>query len=191
MTLILGVDPGNSGAFSVYDSDSRRIVDVKDMPIWYQAIGKNKRARIDMLELADMFEVYEMMGVRLMVLEAVGGRPRQGASSAFVFGYGIGLIYASAVYTRIPVETVPPASWKALMRVPGKAKADDTAILHRAGEMFPEDKHWFYGPKGGKMVDRAEASMLARFGAEHVLQLGGELRDIENLLAYRKADTGA
>jgi len=190
MTLVLGVDPGNSGAFATYDSVSKRVVDVQDMPVWYQVIGKKKRPRLDTVALADMFEVYEMMGVELMVLEAVGGRPQQGAGAAFVFGYGVGCIYATATIFRIPVETVPPASWKALMRVPGKGLADDTAIMQRANEMFPLDRDMFTGPKGGKMVDRAEAAMLARFGAEHVLQIKGA-RDIQNLLTYRNADTGA
>lgn len=191
MTLILGVDPGASGAFAIYDTESRRIVSMEDMPVWYQTIGKRKRKRVDGLALADQFETYAMMGVELVVMEAVGGRPRQSASAAFVFGYGIGLIYMAALYSKIVIETVPPAAWKKLMNVPGKQNGSDDDILARADELFPEDRALFRGDRGGKKIDRAEAAMMAKFGAEHVWHTIGQFTDSELRLAYQNADTGA
>lgn len=191
MTLILGIDPGGNGAFAVYNSETRRIVSIEDMPLWYQAVGKRKRKRIDALALADMFDVFEMMNVELVVMEAVGGRTGQGAAAGFVFGYGVGLIYMAALYSRIVIESVPPASWKRIMNVPGKDKADDSAILARANELFPHDTHLFRGPRGGKLIDRAEAAMLAKFGADHVLHTIGQFSDVERRLINQKADTGA
>lgn len=193
MTLVLGVDPGGTGAFAVYCTETRRLVSVEDMPVWFQAVGKRKRKRVDALALADMFDVYEMMGVELVVMEAVGGRTGQGAAAGFVFGYGVGLIYMAALYSRIVIETVPPASWKKVMNVPGKQAADDSAIIARADELFPHDRHNFRGERGGKKVDRAEAAMLAKFGADFVLHTLDPLKanDVELKLAYKKADTGA
>lgn len=193
MTLVLGVDPGGSGAFAVYCTETRRLVSVEDMPVWFQAVGKRKRKRVDALALADMFDVYEMMGVELVVMEAVGGRTGQGAAAGFVFGYGVGLIYMAALYSRIVIETVPPASWKKVMNVPGKQAADDSAIIARADELFPHDRQNFRGERGGKKVDRAEAAMLAKFGADFVLHTLDPLKanDVELKLAYKKADTGA
>ena len=73
--MVLGIDPGAKGAFAVYDTTTRRIVgDVEDCPLWYQTVGKRKRLRVDTLALADMFDTYAMMGVELIVMEAVGGR---------------------------------------------------------------------------------------------------------------------
>lgn len=176
----------------MYDTDSSRIVDIQDMPIWYQIIGKKKRPRIDVVELAERFDNYaNIMGVGLMVIEAVGGRPKQGAGAGFVFGFGVGIIHAIAVTSLIPLETVPPAGWKKLMNVPGKAKADDSAILARADELFPLDRHLFRGPKGGKMIDRAEAAMLAKFGGDFVLRTLGGVPDKTNKQVYMNADTGA
>ncbi len=193
MTLVLGVDPGGSGAFAVYDTDTRRLVSVEDMPVWYQAVGKRKRKRVDALALAEMFDTYELMSVELVVMEAVGGRTGQGAAAGFVFGYGVGLIYMAALYSRIVIETIPPASWKKMMNVPGKQAADDSAIIARADELFPHDRHLFRGERGGKKVDRAEAAMLAKFGADFVLHTLDPLKsnDVEFKLAYQKADTGA
>lgn len=191
MTLILGVDPGASGAFAVYDNIAQRIISVEDMPVWYQTIGKKKRKRVDALALADMFDTYEMMGVELVVMEAVGGRPRQSASAAFVFGYGVGLIYMAALYSKIVIETVPPAAWKKMLNVPGKQNGSDDDIINRADELFPHDRQLWRGERGGKKVDRAEASMLARFGADHVWHTLGQFTDAELRLAYQNADTGA
>ena len=70
--LILGIDPGSSGAFAVYDTESRRLVGpVQDMPTWYQVVGKRKRPRLDAMAIADMFDEFQVMGVELIVMEAV------------------------------------------------------------------------------------------------------------------------
>lgn len=191
MTFVLGIDPGNSGAFAVYDSETQRLVSVDDMPTWFQTVGKKKRPRIDALEVADMFDTFEMMGVKLIVIESVGGRPAQAAGAAFVFGYGVGLLYMAGIYSGIPLETTPPSVWKKLMNIQGKGKADDTAIMQRANEMFPDDRHMFLTPRGGKRVDRAEAAMLAKYGADYVLRTVGQLTDVENRLTYRNSDVAA
>lgn len=193
MTLILGVDPGAGGAFAVYNAESNRLVSITDMPVWYQTVGKRKLKRVDALALADMFDTFEMMDIDLVVMEAVGGRPRQSASGAFVFGYGVGLIYMAALYNKLPIETVPPATWKKLMNVPGKQNGSDDDIIARADEMFPHDRHLWRGGRGGKRVDRAEAAMMARFGAEYVTRTldKNNLSDAELRLAYQNADTGA
>lgn len=178
----------------MYNTDDGRIVSVQDMPTWFQVVGKKKRPRIDALALADMFDTYEMMGVSMFVLEAVGGRPAQGASAAFVFGYGVGLIYMAGLYSRIPIETPPPATWKKLMGVPGKGNADDSAILQRAYEMFPNDRHMLV-KEGSRAkvppVDRAEAAMLAKFGGDFLLRNIAGRTDVENRLTYRNAGTEA
>lgn len=191
MTFVLGVDPGGNGAFAIYDTDSRRLVSVEDMPVWFQAVGRRKRKRIDALALAEQFDMYEVLGVELVVMEAVGGRTGQGAAAGFVFGYGVGLIYMAALYSRLVIETIPPATWKKIMNVPGKTKADDSAIIARADELFPHDRHLFRGERGGKKVDRAEAAMLARFGADHVLHTMNTLKPEVKTAYSKNADTGA
>lgn len=195
MTLVLGIDPGHSGALAVYDSDAKRIVSIDDMPTWFQVVGtKKKRPRIDALALADLFETYEMMGVGMIVIEAVGGRPSQSASAAFVFGYGYGLLYMCGLYSRIPLETVQPGTWKRVMNIQGKGKADDTAIMQRANELFGDDRDKFHTPgrrrNTAPRVDRAEAAMLAKYGGDHLLHIK-TYTDTENMLTYRNADTQA
>ncbi len=194
MSLVLGIDPGATGAFALYDTDARSIISIDDMPLWFQvtsARSKRKRKRVDALALADLFDTYELLSVDLMCMEAVGGRTGQSASAGFNFGYGVGLIYMSAIYSRIPIETVPPMTWKRMMKIPGKDKADPTAIVQRANELFPEARAEFRGPKGGLRVDRAEAAIIARFAADHVLRTMPGLEDPSLRARTMRADTGA
>ncbi len=190
MTVILGIDPGAHGALALYDTTTLRLASpVQDMPTWFQQIGKTKRLRIDAIAIADLFEMYPLLGVELIVMEAVGGYGKQPGSAGFVFGYGVGMIYMAAVYSRIPIETVPPAIWKKQMNVPGKAKADDTAILARANELFPVDRDQFKGVRGGPKIDRAEAAMIAKYGGDYLYPHLKPGVDAET--AARNADTGA
>lgn len=167
---VIGVDPGIHGA-SVMLTDAGTLL-INDMPTFEMAIGKSLRKRIDGVELLEHFSMYKMAGATLVVIEAVGGRPRQGASAAHVLGFACGLVYQTCVCLHIPIETVSPQTWKKALRVPGKKdvngddKAAKDAIMHRAQEIFPNDAHMFRGPKGGAMLDRAEAAMLARYGRD-------------------------
>lgn len=176
----------------MYDTESRALVgEVYDMPIWYQTVGKRKRKRVDAMAIADLFDEFEVMGVELVVMEAVGGRKGEGGSGSFVFGYGVGVLYMAAFYSGIVIETVPPQTWKQVLNVPGKSKADDSAIMQRANELLPKDRHKFKGPRGGMKLDRAEAGMIAKFGGDIILDTLNPNADVELRLAYANADTGA
>lgn len=171
---VIGIDPGISGASVMYGDGGS--LTVEDMPTFEMAIGKSLRKRIDAVALFDQFSMFKMMGARLAIIEAVGGRPRQGASAAFVLGYSAGLVYMTCVALRIPIETVTPGVWKKAMSVPGKkdANGDDkaakAAIMQRAQEMFPDSTHLFRGTQGGAKPDRAEAAMLAKYGRDFCMK---------------------
>lgn len=210
---VIGVDPGLSGALACYDYDTGGM-SIIDMPIFHMVVAKKKRARVDAIALLEYFDMQKMMGAELVIIEAVGGRPKQSASSAFVFGYTVGLIYMAAISCRIPVETVPPQVWKKILKVPGKVvartekdkmalltgeknkvkqKESDGAIIMRADELMPDHANLWRGPQGGYKVDRAEAAMLALYGGRYALNSTKVVRiqDPELALIYRNADTGA
>lgn len=199
---VIGVDPGGTGALAHYDITSNTL-DVEDMPTWNMAIKNGKtRRRIDGTALLDYFEVKKMMGVQLVMIEAVGGRPRQSASSGYVFGFGVGLVYMACIATRLPIETVPPQTWKKMMRVPGKSRGEkegktpkqiEGMIVQRADELFPNYSSLWRGPRGGYRLDRAEAAILARYAGDFALRSTRPIRiqDAEWQMVYRDADTGA
>lgn len=211
---VIGIDPGATGALAEYDYLAGTLT-LTDMPVWFQALKRGKtRRRVDAVALYDYFEMRKLCGAELVLVEEVGGRPQQSASSGFAFGYTAGLIYMACVAVKLPIETVPPGVWKKIMRVPGKKsskgekaqmaelmgltekKSDKelaAAIIARADELFPHHKMAWRGPKGGFKTDHAEAAMLARYCADHQLKSIGAQRisDVEWQLAYRDADMGA
>lgn len=190
MAFIAGIDPGTNGACAVYDTETRRIISMEDMPIWYQPVGKRVRKRIDPVGMMQMFDCLMLLGVELVVLEAVWERP--GQRGMFAFGYTYGLTFMSIMYSKIMVETVPPQRWKKLMGVVGKKGKDMDSIMARADAMFPDDRQLFRGKKGGRLVDRAEAAMLAKFGGDYILRTMRPLEDGETFESvYRNAETGA
>lgn len=181
---VVGIDPGATGALAVFDTDGG-LETIYDMPRWNVVVGKTTRPRIDTVQLAELFDVFKMLDVRLVVIEAVGGRPKQSASAAYVFGFGVGLLMMAAIQSRIPIETVEPATWKKLMRMP----KDDQGIVARGDELFPAHRDQFRGPKGAAKHDRVEAAALAKYGADFLLR---SIRpDAEWRMVYMNAKAGA
>lgn len=200
MTLVGAIDPGSNGAAAIYDTETRRLVSVEDLPFWFQSVGKKKRQRLDPIGLVELFDMFKFLGVDLVILEAVGGRPRQSAAAGFVFGYTVGLVYMACITRKIPIETVPPQHWKKMMKVPGKKGAGDKAakkqadadIKNRVQEIFPDQQEMFYTPRGAYRMDRADAALLAKFGGDFVLRTLAPLSpDADLSEMWRNADTGA
>lgn len=202
----MGVDPGIHGALATWDYNSGSL-SVIDMPNWTMQINNKNRTRVDAVELLEYMEVQKLSGVELVMIEAVGGRPKQSAGGGFTFGYTVGLLYMACVAVRLPIETVPPQTWKKLMRVPGKAeiakrksipsgkaaKEWQVAIINRADECFPNARDLWRGKMGGMRIDRAEAALLAMYAGRYALNSTKitHIRDAEFKLAYHGAETGA
>jgi len=182
LSVVIGVDGGIHGALARYDGTTMTI---EDMPGWMMMVGRKERRRIDAVGLLEYFEMQKMMGAELVVIEQVGARPSQ--SGMFVFGYSLGLVYMACVSVRLPIETVPPQVWKRMLNVHGKEKGKNNAIIHRADELMPEHTGLWRGPKGGHLLDRAEAGMLAYYALKHALHSTKHMnvRDSEWRLAYR------
>lgn len=125
MAVVVGVDPGMSGAVAVIrDGD---ILDVADMPV---ADG-----RIAVPVLAEMIGRH---GPDLVAIEFVHSMPKQGVASTFKFGVAYGV--AVGVSHRFPTVHVRPQDWKKSFRLTGKGKdAARALVIERwpdRGELF-------------------------------------------------------
>lgn len=177
MTLVAGLDPGVGGAIAVYDTESRDLFDVMDLPFWFEAVGTKKRKRLDYTAMQEMAQMLNVMGVELIVMESVGGRPGQSASAGYSFGFANGLIYASLWHAGIVIEKVPPQRWKKMLNVPGKAggkgqaaqKEAHGSIILRVEQIYPAHRDKFRTARGKYLMDRADAALLAKFAGDHVL----------------------
>lgn len=184
MSLIVGVDPGNTGAFGLWEHELKTLIDVRDMPTFQTTVNKRVRTRIDPTGLLMLFEEFRDMGAELTVLEGVGGRPKQSASKGFVFGAGVGMVYMASVAARIPVETADAALWKVVMQV----QPDPQQIRERARKEFPGDhEHWWTGKRGAVRHDRCEAALIAKFGTR---MLGRIRPESDWRLIYKNANVG-
>lgn len=161
----------------MYDTDTRDLMCVMDLPFWYEAVGNKKRKRLDYTAMQEMAQTLAVMGVELIVMESVGGRPGQSASAGYSFGFANGLIYSSLWHAGIVIEKVQPQRWKKMLNIPGKANGKGKAamkeahgsILLRAEQLFPKHRDLFRTPRGKFLMDRCDAAMLAKFAGDHVL----------------------
>jgi len=163
--VVLGIDPGLSGALALYTSESRRLVQIEAMPVYLRKIGKAAKQRhvVDSVKLFDMMEGFDALGVDLVVLEQVASRP--GDMGGVTAGYGMGLLVMACVALKLRLEVVQAAAWKRAMRVP----ADKKEAIQRALALFPEQRGMFVPPGGRVPHDgRAEAGMLAMYGGDHL-----------------------
>ncbi len=142
MTAIIGIDPGQTGAISLLiDGD---VVRVWDMPITEKLSGKGKEVNAYLLnDVID--EAIQAAGgeVESCSLERVGagggdtgtGKRSMGATGAFNFGRGAGVIEGVLAVKNIRVEFVSPVVWKRKFGLTGKGK-DASRTL--AISMWPE-----------------------------------------------------
>jgi len=160
MPIIVGIDPGNSGALAFLDTDNAtmRIV---DMPTFEFETTK-KRVTIDPYSIVAEMQQQDISHV---YLEEVFSSPQMGVVSAFNFGEGKGILKGIVAAMGIAFTQVKPARWKKDMKVP----ADKRASVQRASQLFPGAASRFKGPRGGVFDGRAEAALLALYGA---LELG-------------------
>lgn len=198
MTLVLGIDPGLHGALALYDTDVKCVTNAWDIPTFAAIINKKERVRIHAAAVAEMASMFKMLGVTLAVIEGVGGLPRQSASGAFVFGYATAIVYMSLVCNKIPVDTISSQIWKRTMRVPGKGfsstatdRTINQIIIQRADEIMPAASHMWRGERGGLNVGRAEAALIAKYGADYLLRGPKREHVIEGRLAYDNVELGA
>ena len=153
---IAGIDPGNSGAIAFLVPEGARLY-VVDMPVFEYYTTKNK-VKVDPAGVANTLGFTSVANV---YIEDVYSSPQMGVVSAFNFGEGKGILLGSLAAHGIPCTPVKPAAWKKAMRCP----ADKKATVMRASQLFPAVAPLFKGPRGGVFDGRAEAAVLALYGA--------------------------
>ena len=147
-TCILGIDPGVSGAFAFYWPEAPHRVIAEDFPTAFGHIDSGRLA-----------ERIRQMAPDFAVFEAVGAMPGQGVSSTFKFGRACGVIDGILGALNIPRRSVSPTVWKRHWKLT-KDKEKSRAL---ALQLFPACAKHFERKKDH---NRAEAALIARYGAE-------------------------
>ena len=163
--VTIGIDPGITGAIAVLEGESLRLFDI---PKWAGTVGGSRRELADYDSLDKVFHALGGLGADRVCLELVGGRPQQSAPAAFTFGALYGYLHARCLgLPNTKFLAVTPQKWKKALKVPGKTGTSYAAdILRVADGRFPEYRSEWRGSRGGALVDRAEAALLALYARE-------------------------
>lgn len=151
MSFVIGIDPGISGAISLFDRNTQSLLEVVDMPTLEVDSGKTKKRHISAAGLRDILVCHPTAHV---VIEKVGAMPGQGVTSMFNFGRSAGIIEGIVAALQRPYTYVTPAAWT---KVVGRAAGKDASRM-RAMELFPSKAELF---KRAKDDGRADAALIA------------------------------
>lgn len=155
MSLIIGIDPGKTGALALLDSYGV-LLEVDDMPF----VGKQVSASM----LSDIITEYTgdptVMEPPIAVIENVSASPQMGVSSSFNFGRSKGLAEMGVAMAGCRLVYVTPAKWKREM----KLTADKGASRQMARERWPDHRDLF---KRIKDDGRAEAALIGEWWRVH------------------------
>ena len=151
MTVVMGVDPGISGAVAFYFPIAPARISVDDVPV---AGGE-----INCSDLARMIRIHRPT---LAVIERAQAMPKNGAVSMFNYGRAYGDVRGVIAAMEVPLHFVTPATWKKYFGL----SSDKEKSRERANRMFPSASESF---RRAKDHGRAEAALIALYGAEFIL----------------------
>ena len=153
--IILGIDPGLSGALALYDT-SEQTVEVFDMPVLELVRNGKKKGEVSAQALANLLAATT---IKAAFVERVNAMPGQGVTSVFSFGRSTGIVEGILAAYDIPTTLVTPQAWqKAVGQRAGKDGSRE-----RAMQLFPAQADLFQRKKDD---GRSDAALIAYYGAK-------------------------
>lgn len=152
--IIIGIDPGGSGALAVMLEDGT-LLDYLLMP----TIKVGTKTRVNGAAIAAF--IHRMIDDHRFAhcyLEQVGSMPGQGVSSTFTFGHAAGLVEGVITGAGLPLTLVTPQAWK---KQAGLIGQDKDAARSRAIQLYPNLRVLDLKAKGQAVAD---AILIARHG---------------------------
>ena len=154
--IIIGVDPGISGAISIIEN--KKIVEVYDTPTMIE--GKKNKRQINGSQLFNEISVRIKNIPKkevLIVMEQVSAMPGQGVTSMFNFGQSFGVIKGICSAMQLPMYFVRPAKWKKYFNL---INSEKDASRTKAIEVFPYFSSQLLRKKDS---NKADAILIASF----------------------------
>lgn len=169
MTVIVGVDPGASGAIAFLDADTEDLIAVEDMPVDRVQVGRHVRSRV---ARSALLALLKRAAGSPAFTERPEGRPlrstsrktgqtetrQPGAAGMLSLGENYGCVVMGCTATGMRLTEVRPGVWKSALGV--KAAKDDSR--RRSSELWPAMAHLFERVRDD---GRAEAALIALYGA--------------------------
>lgn len=161
--LIIGIDPGVSGAVGLLNSLGHYLC-VYDIPTVLANKSSNRQmvSPVDLANLLREIVAEEKGGSVVAITENVGAMPGQANISMFAFGKSLGILFGVLAALEIPTHIVSPVKWKKHFYL-GKEKGQSRELAQRM---------WPTAPLGlKKHHNRAESLLLAKYYVDTSSQL--------------------
>ena len=157
--LIIGIDPGISGAICFFENG--KIIDVIDMPNMSE--GKKNKKQENGAQISN--EIKQRIANKKndeikVVIEQVAAMPGQGVTSMFNFGQSFGVLKGICSALQLSTYFIRPAKWKKYFNLINSSK---DASRTKAIEIFP-----YFSSNLSKKKDsnKADAILIASYFAE-------------------------
>lgn len=150
--VIIGIDPGCSGAIVVLDDCG-----VYQDSIFMPTVKVGTKSRVNGAAIASFLRSFDLTESQAF-LEQVGAMPGQGVSSMFTFGHAAGVVEGILQGLFIPYSLVTPQAWK---KTSGLIGSDKDAARSRAIQLYPSLRILDQKAKGQAVAD---ALLIARHG---------------------------
>ena len=154
--LIIGIDPGISGAICFFEDGE--VKEIIDMPV--MAEGKKNKRQIngpqtynEILERINRFQKKDV----IVVIEQVSAMPGQGVTSMFNFGQSFGVLKGICSAMQLSMFFIRPAKWKKYF---GLIKTEKDASRTKVIEIFPYISSQLSRKKDS---NKADAILIASF----------------------------
>ena len=152
--IIIGIDPGISGAISVIEN--KKILEVYDTPTMID--GKKNKRQINSAQVTNIFKERLNNNKEVaVVVEHVNAMPGQGVTSMFNFGQSFGVIKGICAALSLPIYFVRPAKWKKHFNL---IKTNKDASRTKVIEVYPEISSKLHRKKDS---NRADAILIALY----------------------------
>jgi crossover junction endodeoxyribonuclease RuvC len=154
--VIVGIDPGRTGALAAID-DRGRLLAVADMPLKWKGAQDHEWLWMVGLYLRDFPAIADEP---VVFVEQPFAMPNQSSSSTGAQFAAYGAILGALGALGLEVHTVTPSAWKRAVGV----TADKRSSLNLARQLWPSDAdRWF---RLAKHDGRAEAALIAVYGMD-------------------------
>ena len=159
--IIIGIDPGISGAISILKN--KKVIEVYDTPTMID--GKKNKRQVNGAQVSNIIKerLNEENEINVVV-EHVNAMPGQGVTSMFNFGQSFGVIKGICSALTLPIYFVRPSKWKKHFNL---IKTNKDASRTKAIEIYPEISAKLSRKKDG---NKADAILIARYFNDTQLQ---------------------
>jgi len=152
--IIIGIDPGISGAISILEN--KKVLEVYDTPTMID--GKKNKRQINSAQVTNIIKERLKDGKEvIVVVEHVNAMPGQGVTSMFNFGQSFGVIKGICAALGLPIYFVRPSKWKKHFNL---IKTNKDASRTKVIEAYPEISSKLHRKKDS---NRADAILIALY----------------------------